>query len=145
MRERKKRMTEKKERAALNRGDELELTFRAMGGQVYMQKAVIEEQIGRGASCLTYIVRLFSDEKHSSKMIYERILSPSGGDRFSDRKKRNETMLLPETRKAGKDTGSLRRDSDSPSSCRMRFLTAGRWKLWYGRTIWRSSEIPFIY
>lgn len=62
-------MTEKKERAALNRGDELELTFRAMGGQVYMQKAVIEEQIGRGASCLTYIVRLFSDEKHSSKMI----------------------------------------------------------------------------
>lgn len=45
-------MTEKKERAALNRGDELELTFRAMGGQVYMQKAVIEEQIGRGAPVL---------------------------------------------------------------------------------------------
>lgn len=62
-------MTEKKERAALNRGDELELVFRAMGGQIYTQKAVIEDQIGRGASCLTYIVRLFSDEKHSSRMI----------------------------------------------------------------------------
>lgn len=48
MRERKKRMTEKKERAALNRGDELELVFRAMGGQIYTQKAVIEDQIGRG-------------------------------------------------------------------------------------------------
>lgn len=45
-------MTEKKERAALNRGDELELIFRAMGGQIYTQKAVIEDQIGRGLPAL---------------------------------------------------------------------------------------------
>ena len=55
-------MTEQKDRISLNKGEELELEFRAREGQKYIQKAVVEEQIGSGASCLTYIVRLFTDE-----------------------------------------------------------------------------------
>lgn len=80
-------MTEKKERTALNREDELELIFRAMGGQVYTQKAVIEEQIGRGASCLTYIVRLFSDERHSSRMIMKEFYPLPEGTGFQIERK----------------------------------------------------------
>lgn len=144
MRERKKRMTEKKERAALNRGDELELTFRAMGGQVYMQKAVIEEQIGRGASCLTYIVRLFSDEKHSSKMIMKEFYPLPEGTGFQI--ERRGTKLCASGDEKGRERyRELKERFRQSFQLQNALLTAGRWKLWYGRTIWRSSEIPFIY
>ena len=82
MRERKAQMAEPKDRISLQIGDELELKFHAGGGQKYTQKAVVEERIGSGASCLTYIVRLFADEKNSSRMIMKEFYPVSGREKF---------------------------------------------------------------
>ena len=56
-------------RVPLNAGDEMELTFYAQSGQKYRQTAVVEELIGSGSSCLTYIVRLYRNEMENSRMI----------------------------------------------------------------------------
>ena len=84
-------MTEQKDRISLNKGEELELEFRAREGQIYIQKAVVEEQIGSGASCLTYIVRLFTDEYNSSRMIMKEFYPVSDREEFEI--KRDGTRL----------------------------------------------------
>ena len=57
------------ERIPLHRGDMLELVFQGLGGQTYIQRAEVEEMIGEGASCLSYIVRLHTSESSSTRMI----------------------------------------------------------------------------
>lgn len=87
-------MTEYTDRISLNAGDKLELKFRALEGQRYLQKAVVEEKIGSGTSCLTYIVRLFTDEKNSSRMIMKEFYPVSEKEKFHI--KREGTKLLIE-------------------------------------------------
>ena len=79
-------MNKKKDRIPLNSGDELRLRFRAMGGQIYTQKVVIEEMIGSGASCLTYIARLFTDDHSSLKMIMKEFYPESDEESFQIRR-----------------------------------------------------------
>ena len=62
-------MTEYADRISLAAGDELKLEFHTSERQKYIQRAVVEEMIGKGTSCLTYIVRLFTDETSSVRMI----------------------------------------------------------------------------
>lgn len=62
-------MMNQSERIPLHRGDMLELVFQGLGGQTYIQRAEVEEMIGEGASCLSYIVRLHTSESSSTRMI----------------------------------------------------------------------------
>ena len=98
MRERKVQMTEPRDRISLHAGDELELKFHAGGGQKYTQKAVVEERIGSGASCLTYIVRLYSDERNSSRMIMKEFYPISGREEFQIQRDGTRLMVSEETR-----------------------------------------------
>ena len=98
MRERKAQMAEPKDRISLQIGDELELKFHAGGGQKYTQKAVVEERIGSGASCLTYIVRLFADEKNSSRMIMKEFYPVSGREKFQIQRSGTGLLVSEETK-----------------------------------------------
>ena len=90
-------MTEQKDRISLNKGEELELEFRAREGQKYIQKAVVEEQIGSGASCLTYIVRLFTDEYNSSRMIMKEFYPVSDREEFEIKRDGTRLRISEET------------------------------------------------
>lgn len=57
------------ERIPLKKGDELDLLLKDARGETYSQKAVIEEYIGKGATCLTYTVALYKDSTNSARMI----------------------------------------------------------------------------
>ena len=57
------------ERIPLKKGDELDLVLKDARGETYSQKAVIEEYIGKGATCLTYTVALYKDSTNSARMI----------------------------------------------------------------------------
>ncbi len=56
-------------RTPLRRGDELYLNLKDAKGNSYSQKAVVEELIGKGATCLTYTVALYKDDATASRMI----------------------------------------------------------------------------
>lgn len=90
-------MTEYTDRIFLNVGDELELKFRALEGQRYFQKAVVEEKIGSGASCLTYIVRLFTDEKNSSRMIMKEFYPVSEKEEFHIHREGTKLLVKEDT------------------------------------------------
>ena len=90
-------MTEQKDRISLNRGEELELEFYALEGRKYIQKAVVEEQIGSGASCLTYIVRLFTDGYNSSRMIMKEFYPVSDRGEFEIKREGTRLRISEET------------------------------------------------
>lgn len=57
------------ERIPLKKGEVLHLKLKDSRGVTYSQKAEIEEFLGEGASCLSYIVNLQKDSIHSTRMI----------------------------------------------------------------------------
>lgn len=63
------KMADYNERVPLKTGDRLELKFRIPGGAGYARTAQVEEWIGQGASCMTYIVRLTWEGGRSVRMI----------------------------------------------------------------------------
>lgn len=98
MRERKALMTESRDRISLHTGDELELKFHACEGQKYTQRAVVEEMIGSGASCLTYIVRLYKDQKNSSRMIMKEFYPVCDRGEFQIRREGTRLLVSEETK-----------------------------------------------
>ena len=56
-------------RIGLEKGDILELESYDSQEQLIKQKIVIEEQIGEGASCLSYLVRAYIDHENSRRMV----------------------------------------------------------------------------
>lgn len=90
-------MNELKDRISLNAGDVLKLKFYAQEGQIYTQKAVVEEKIGSGASCLTYIIRLFTDEQNSSRMIMKEFYPVSEKADFQIQRDKTRLCVSEET------------------------------------------------
>ena len=91
-------MTEvRDDRTPLKSGDELELIFRAGKEQIYTQKAVVEEEIGRGASCITYIVRLFTEEKIGVRMIMKEFYPAPGKETFEAKREGTRLCFAKET------------------------------------------------
>ena len=91
-------MTEvRDDRTPLKSGDELELIFRAGKEQIYTQKAVVEEEIGCGASCITYIVRLFTEEKIGVRMIMKEFYPAPGKETFEAKREGTRLCFAKET------------------------------------------------
>ena len=63
----------KTRRVPLEKGAVLELYCHDTNQNPYVQKVQIEEYIGEGASCLTYVVRLNKDGVNSSRMIMKEL------------------------------------------------------------------------
>lgn len=57
------------ERIPLKKGEVLHLKLKDSRGETYFQEAEIEEFLDGGGSCLSYIVNLQKDNRHSSRMI----------------------------------------------------------------------------
>ena len=85
-------------RVPLNAGDEMELTFYAQSGQKYRQTAVVEELIGSGSSCLTYIVRLYRNEMENSRMIMKEFYPESEEIDFLIRREGTRLVVPEETK-----------------------------------------------
>ncbi len=65
-------------RIPLKKGDELYLKLKDARGENYTQKAVVEEFIGKGATCLTYTVDLYKDDTNASRMIMKEFYPQTG-------------------------------------------------------------------
>ena len=85
-------------RVPLNARDEMELTFYAQSGQKYRQTAVVEELIGSGSSCLTYIVRLYRNEMENSRMIMKEFYPESEEIDFLIRREGTRLVVPEETK-----------------------------------------------
>lgn len=91
-------MTEYADRISLAAGDELKLEFHTSERQKYIQRAVVEEMIGKGTSCLTYIVRLFTDETSSVRMIMKEFYPVSEKGKFEIRRTGTKLLVSEETK-----------------------------------------------